>query len=682
MAKSKRPDNVKFVKVRSNKEFTYLILKLMREHKNEWIGYDLETTGAKDYFSTVVGGALSTRDKDGSITCYYIPINHKRISNVTFTLLPPPSTPEEAKADKHISPITYEKELVENQVDEYLFTRGISALADSKDHILIGHNIKYDLVKLLYLQSKHNLLGKKYIRCKTLDTQAAAYLLHYGYNGGSLKLKERVKHDIGYVYGKTLDDLNDGDHTKNDLIPIEEMCDYCCDDVWVLFPLLDFYYSRFGSSRVHKNKRYVFEKIECPTIPVLACLEHTGVIVDPQKIESANISFSYELEEIDKKLLSILGKENDTEFNLNSTQQLSQLLFDDLKWFIPLDTYERGSSGYYSTATNVLNDLVFYADTNLAGKGLEVCELLLERSSLSQLIKTYTRSMPGKIDKDGRLRCNFNQFVTITNRLSASGPNLQNIPSRTERGKRIRKAFIAKTGWIFGSADYSQMEKRIEAYLSQDPMLLKIFKENLDIHTITAEGAGFIDKFGPEKGRNYGKTLNYQVSYGAGIKAISEALRLSYRQTKKFYDKYFETYAGTVDYKNKIKRQVETYGFTSSLSGNTRNYFRELKNDIYWFTAACNHPMQTTSADVMKMGMRRFYDWSVEKGYLFNRLNMLLVVHDELDYECEPRIEGEVSDAVKYCLESVNILVPNEQYPEGVDLPATVITGPNWAACH
>ena len=400
----------------------------------------------------------------------------------------------------------------------------------------------------------------------------------------------------------------------------------------------------------------LLREMELPLSRVLIRMERNGITVDRNKLEEMSESIEGELKALSRKMFEAAGEE----FNLNSPKQLSRILFDKLE----LPPQKKTKTGY-STDVGVLRAL---ADRH------PLPALILQYRGLFKLKSTYIDALPALINpKGGRIHTTFHQVVTATGRLSSSSPNLQNIPVRTELGRKIRDAFIPRPeSWVFLSADYSQIDLRVLAHLSEDPLLLEAFGNDEDIHAFTASQI-FNVKIGevtPEM-RRRAKTVNFGIIYGMGAYGLSRDLEISYQEAQAFIDAYFERYVGVTDYIKKELVRAKERGYVTTIF-HRRRYLPELESpqeNIRRFgeRTAINTPIQGSAADIIKLAMIKI-DRRVEKEGFSAR--MLLQIHDELLFEVPGKELESLSRMVREEMEGVMKLK--------VDLKCDLKTGKNW----
>lgn len=402
--------------------------------------------------------------------------------------------------------------------------------------------------------------------------------------------------------------------------------------------------------RVYK----VYTELDLPLIPVLYKMENKGMLIDREYFAKLQTEYAAEVEEIEKQIYDVAGKE----FNMNSPVQLSEVLFVDLK--LPVKGIKKTTKGY-STGAKELDKL----------KGLHpIIELIVKYREAAKLLSTYITPIPNIADTEGRIHTTFTQNVTATGRLSSVNPNLQNIPVRTEEGKRIRAGFVAPEGKVLVSADYSQFELRLAAVLAGDQALIDDFNADIDIHTKTAAEAFHVpfDKVTKAQ-RRAAKVINFGVLYGMSVKGLAEAAKMTIAEAKGFIDNYFELRAPIKRKLEEILKQAREQGYVETYYGRRRPT-PDVKSSNFLIRqaaerAAQNMPIQGTEADLMKRAMI-----NVDKA-LPDGADMIMQVHDSLMVECDEKIASEVCKILKQEMEAVA--------PElKIKLAVEVTVGKNW----
>lgn len=474
-----------------------------------------------------------------------------------------------------------------------------------------AHNAKYDLTVL----QEHGIP----VRNLAFDTMIAAYLL----NEKALGLKDLAFTRLGLQMTPIHDLIGKG-KGQIDMaqVALEKVAPYACADAAVTYRLMQLFEPELREQGLWP----LFSEVEMPLVPVLIQMERDGVALDVALLKAMSRDLFQRISELEEQIYQEVGHR----FNINSTQQLGAVLFEELK----LDKVKRTKTGY-STDSSVLEEL--------RGKH-PVIDLILEHRQLVKIKSTYVDALPSLVDpRDNRVHTDFNQTATATGRLSSSNPNLQNIPTRTELGKRVRTAFIAAPGYLLLSADYSQVELRILAHISQDKTLLETFARGEDIHAATAAAIFGVklDEVTPVQ-RRIAKSINFGIVYGMGDYGLAQRTDLDQKDAARFIKDYFARHPGVKQYLEETKRKARELGYVTTLMGR-RRYLPEIKSSNRTLVAAAermavNMPIQGTAADIIKIAMVRLYQAMQEQGL---RSRMILQVHDELLFEV-PQDEVEV----------------------------------------
>jgi DNA polymerase-1 len=401
----------------------------------------------------------------------------------------------------------------------------------------------------------------------------------------------------------------------------------------------------------------VYDNIDLPLAPVLAVMERHGIRVDPAALATMSVSMETEIRSLERCIWELAG----SEFNINSPPQLAEILFDKMNL---APSAKRGRARARSTAADVLNELALLH---------ELPRKVLEYRELAKLKSTYVDALPPLIEPGtGRLHTRFSQTGAATGRLSSSEPNLQNIPVRTELSRQIRAAFVAEPGWTLLSADYSQIELRILAHFSQDPVLVEAFRTSQDIHSRTAQevfGVGPLAQ--TSEHRRAAKVINFGIIYGLSPFGLAQNLQIDQKEAAKFISAYFERYRGVKEYLDRGLEEVRRTGFTRTLLGRRRP-IPEISSPQFNLRnlaerTALNTPLQGTAADLIKLAMIRIQQ---QLESLRLRSRMILQVHDELLFEAPPEELGQLSAIVRPAMEQV--------YPLSVPLVVDLKSGANW----
>ncbi len=483
---------------------------------------------------------------------------------------------------------------------------------------LVAHNLKYDYSVFL--------AGGVQLSAQYFDTMLAHYLLEPEEKHGLDVLSRRyLNTEIG-DFEKTLDGKIDFSE-----VPLEKAAQYSGLDAWSTYKL----YEHFKEDLKRESLENIFDKIEMPIVPILAHMEWNGVFVDIEILSTLSAEYSQELEKIEKEIFKTVGYT----FNLNSPKQLSQVLFEKLN----LPVIQKTKTGY-STDVFVLEKLAPMHP---------VPKLIHSYREFTKLKNTYVDVLPTLIEKDGRVHASFNQAVAATGRLSGSNPNLQNIPIKTESGRKIRKAFSAAPGHLLVGADYSQIELRVVAALSQDPALIKAFEKGEDVHRATAcEVFNVEPSHVTESQRAAAKAINFGLIYGKTAFGLSQELNISRAEAQKYIDTYFTRYVGVKRFMENCLKEAHQTHFAKTFFGRKRQ-IKDLdnKNAAVRNSAeriAMNTPVQGTAADLMKRAMIK-----VEKACEKFGAKLILQVHDELVLEVPQENAEKVKDELKIQMEHI-----------------------------
>ncbi len=518
-------------------------------------------------------------------------------------------------------------------------------LSDDKT-VKIGHNIKYDLLVL----ESHGLN----IEGPIFDTMIASYLLDPERRSHSLDnlALEFCRHRMIPYEDLFIKGDRERDITR---VPLERLADYSCEDADYTMRLKTIFEAALAESGLER----LFHDIEMPLCRVLQAMEREGISIDAEELERLSEEATAEMARLTSEIHDLAGEQ----FNINSGKQLQRILFDKLG----LQPIRKTKTGY-STDMEVLAELA---------REHQIADIVLQYRQLAKLVSTYFDALPRLVNpRTGRIHTSFNQTVTATGRLSSSEPNLQNIPIRTELGRRVRSAFIPEKEWLLLDADYSQIELRIMAHLSGDEALRNAFREGADIHSRTASRIYGVDEenVDPEM-RALAKTINFGVIYGMGARGLSRQLGIELDEAKRFIDEYFETYPGVKEYIERSKDSAREKGYAETLLGRRRMLHEIESGDgrmrSFSERIAINMPIQGTAADMIKVAMVEI-DRRIRADGLESR--MILQVHDELVFEV-PRRE----------LEQLRIIV-RESMESAVDLEVPIRvdigTGKNWLEAH
>ncbi|MDP3962668.1 MAG: DNA polymerase [bacterium] len=438
---------------------------------------------------------------------------------------------------------------------------------------------------------------------------------------------------------------------------LEEICEYARNNDFtkaseMIFAELD-----------KRGLRKVYEDIELPLISVIKKMEERGVKIDKGFLRGLSKTYHAELDKLEKKIWELAG----TEFNVNSPKQLGEILFDKLA--LTAKGLKKTEGGARSTRESELEKL---------RESHPVVPLIFEYRELQKLLSTYIDTIPPMTDENDRLHAHFIQSGTTTGRMSSQGPNLQNIPIKTDLGKAIRRGFIAEEGFVLASLDYSQVELRIAAFMSGDEKLIDIFRTGVDVHTAVASEVFDVplEKVDKEM-RRKAKVINFGILYGMGVSALKQNLGTDRVEAQMFYNNYFQKFSGLASHLDGIKADVERRGYTETFFGRKR-YFEGINSKIPYIKAmaermAINAPFQGTSADIIKIAMKRVDDYIEKEGY-GNDVFLILQVHDELVYEIREGLADKVVPAIEKIMEG--IIDPKDV--KGITCAVNSAVGRSW----
>jgi len=574
-----------------------------------YFAFDTETTSLNYMHAEIVGLSFA-KDKGNA---FYIPLAHNY-----------PNVPIQLNREKVL--------------------RALKPILENPNIKKIAHHIKYDM-EVLQNHGIH-LQGVAY------DTMMESYVLDSAsgnHNLDNIALKYLGWRTIKYedVAGKGAKQISFSE------VYIENAATYAAEDADVTLQLHETLFPRLQKE---KGLRYIYEEIEMPLIPILAHIEKNGVLMDSVKLQKQSLALENRVNELEKEIETHVGKP----FNLNSPKQLQEVLFNQLK----LPILQKTPKGQPSTADPVLQELAL--DYLLP-------KFIIEYRSLNKLISTYTKKLPEEIHpQTKRIHTSYHQAGTATGRLSSSDPNLQNIPIRTKEGREIREAFIAAKGYKLIVADYSQIELRIMAHISEDANLLKAFADNLDIHTATAaEILGIpLDAVTTDE-RRKAKAINFGLIYGMSAFGLAKQIDASRDVAQTYIDRYFARYPGVMAYMENTRHKARDRGYVETLWGR-RLYLPDIKSSQIprqkaAERTAINAPLQGSAADIIKRAMITLDRWLNTHEI---DAKMIMQVHDELVFEVAEDAVPEMIDVVRtHMMGAATLKVP---------LLVSIGVGDNW----
>ncbi|NDV65469.1 DNA polymerase I [Bacteroides sp. 224] len=519
---------------------------------------------------------------------------------------------------------------------------------ENEKSLKVGQNIKYDLLVLRNYGIQ--------VKGKLFDTMVAHYVIQPELRHNMDYLAEvylnyqtiHIEELIG-ARGKNQKNMRD--------LPPQDIYLYACEDADITLKLKNILEEELKKNDAEK----LFYEIEMPLVPVLVEIESNGVRLDTDALKTSSKHFTQRLQEIEKEIYKLAGEE----FNISSPKQVGEILFDKLKI---VEKAKKTKTGQYTTSEEVLE--------SLRGKH-DIIGKILEHRGLKKLLSTYIDALPQLINpKTGKVHTSFNQTVTATGRLSSSNPNLQNIPIRDEDGKEIRKAFIPDDGCLFFSADYSQIELRIMAHLSEDKNMIDAFLSGYDIHAATAAKIYKIDiKEVTSDMRRKAKTANFGIIYGISVFGLADRMNVERKEAKELIDGYFETYPQVKAYMDHSIKVAQEKGYVETVFHRKR-FLPDInsRNAVvrgYAERNAINAPIQGSAADIIKVAMIRIYE-RFQKEQV--KAKMILQVHDELNFSVPAEEKGYI--------EQIVIEEMERAYAMHVPLKADCGWGNNWLEAH
>ena len=590
---------------------------LDRIGKAELIAFDTETTSLDAMQAELVGVSLSV---EAGQACY-IPVGHNY-----------PGAPRQLAREAVLA--------------------ALKPILEDKNRPKVGQHIKYDM----------NVLSRYGVSIEgvAFDTMLESYVLNSTgtrHDMDSLALKYLGHHTVHYedIAGKGAKQLRFSD------IAIDDAAHYAAEDADITLQLHQHLWPRLEAE---PGLAYVLKEIEVPLIPVLARMEQRGVLINAEVLRKQSTEMAKQIVEIEKTAHAAAEQP----FNLGSPKQLQEILF----YKMGLPVVRKTPKGQPSTAEDVLHELAIE---------YELPSLILEHRQLSKLRSTYTDKLVEQINPDtGRVHTSYHQAVAATGRLSSQDPNLQNIPIRTEQGRKIRKAFIAPTGWRLLACDYSQIELRIMAHLSGDKGLLKAFKDEVDVHRATASEVFDVpyEDVDPEH-RRAAKAINFGLMYGMSAFGLARQLNIGRHEAQAYMDTYFLRYPGVLEFMESTRKSARDKGYVETLYGR-RLYLSEInasngQRRQAAERAAINAPMQGTAADIIKRAMITVDDWL---EHTFNKQDenarLIMQVHDELVLEVREDLVDEVKAEVEKRMSAAADLA--------VPLVVDSGSGTDWEAAH
>ena len=534
------------------------------------------------------------------------------------------------------------------QLDMTSVLFALSDLFADRDLTMVGHNLKYDLTILETV----GLLPQ----CRLADTMLMSYVLDAA--AGRHDMDSLAKRLLGVETTSYEDVCGKGaKQIRFDEVALESASHYASEDADITLRLYNQFVERLNQV---PSLQSIYQELELPVMQILREMENHGALLDVDILNAQSVTLGVRLEQLESEAQALAGRP----FNLASPKQLQEILFDELQ----LPVLKKTPKGAPSTNEEVLQELAL---------DYPLPKLLIEHRSLSKLKGTYTDRLPGDCDPaDGRVHTSFHQAVTSTGRLSSSDPNLQNIPIRTEEGRRIRKAFIAPDGWSVMAADYSQIELRIMAHLSGDKSLVDAFARGDDIHRATAAEVFDLEPmFVTDEQRRRAKAINFGLIYGMSAFGLARQLGIERAEAAAYIDRYFERYPGVRHYMDSTRAMAHEKGYVETVFGRRLTlpdiHARQVPVRQAAERAAINAPMQGTAADIIKRAMLR-----VHQALATSNLgcHLLLQVHDELVFEVRDRDLDPARQLIRLEMEAAAEL--------SVPLVVDIGSGESWFEAH
>ncbi|GIT86390.1 DNA polymerase I [Roseobacter sp. OBYS 0001] len=591
-------------------------------YERGYVAVDTETTGLNDMTADLVGVSLCV---EPGKACY-IPLIHKAASS---------------------DDLFGSDDLAEGQMPLETALEMLKPVLEDESILKIGQNMKYDA----------KIFAQVGITVAPIDdTMLMSYAMHGGLHGhGMDALSERY---LGHTPLPIKPLLGSGKSAITfDKVPLNDAVPYAAEDADVTLRL----WQQFKPALHRAQVTRVYETLERPMVAVLADMERAGIKVDRDTLSRMSNAFSQKMAALEDEIYTLVGRK----FNVGSPKQLGEILFDEMG----LQGGKKGKTGAYATGADVLEDLATEH---------ELPRRILDWRQLSKLKSTYTDALQDHINPDtGRVHTSYSIAGASTGRLASTDPNLQNIPIRSEEGRRIREAFVAEEGKTLVALDYSQIELRILAHIADIPALKAAFDEGQDIHAMTASEMFDVplDEMTPEI-RRQAKAINFGVIYGISGFGLARNLRIPRSEAQGFIDRYFERFPGIRTYMDDTKAFAKEHGYVETLFGrriHTPNIGAKGPQAGFAARAAINAPIQGTAADVIRRAMIRMPAAIVDLP-----AKMLLQVHDELLFEVDQGSQGALIDAARSVMESAADPVVH------LDVKLTVDAGegPNWAVAH
>lgn len=603
-------------KININNNENYICIENMSQWKDfftkiknsEIISLDTETTSLNTQCAKLVGFSIGWSDQ-----AIYVPLGHDDIKD------------------------DIEDDIILD-LDIDILLKDFKEICESEKIKKVGQNLKYDYEVLF----KHNIILNNIY----FDTLLASFVLDSGNHKHNLDFLAKKYFDHKCISFEDLAGKGVKQKTFNQIL-VKDAYIYASEDAYITYKLFEVLQDRLEKDVIAKK---LFFEQEMPLLNIIAKMELDGVLVDADELNKQSVKITKLLSDLQEQIWSI----TQCEFNIDSPKQLIEILYDKMG----LPVLSKTPKGKPSTSESAL--------TQLAGT-YEIAQLLLKYRHYAKLKNTYLDKLPGLLDENtGRIHASFHQTGTVTGRLSSSDPNLQNIPMRTPEGADIRKAFVARKGWNIISADYSQIELRLMAHLSEDESLIDSFNKNLDVHKITASevfGCKVDDVTNDQ--RRIAKAINFGLMYGMSAFGLAKQLNIGRKESQEYIDKYFANYPKVKDFIENTRTETLENGYVSTIFGR-KLYFPNLQSQPVArregvLRSAINAPLQGSAADLIKRAMVAL-DKLLRKNKL--KAELILQVHDELVLE----VPSDEVDLVKKCLNDSMINAANLKIPLLIDM--------------
>ncbi len=588
--------------------------------KTGFCAIDTETNSLNIEEAILVGVSIAIDEN----SAYYIPVNHKNLEN---------------------------NKRIKGQINEVELIKALQSICYDKSILKIGHNIKYDLRILDKYNLKFNSIADTMLLSYAIDNGITKHnmddLAYLHLNHTNIKFKELVgsgKKEITFDY-----------------VDINQALEYAAEDALVTLKL----YNLLNNRIKNEKSNFVYNEIDLPLINVLSSIEITGIKVDTKYLNKLSKEFEKESSILEKKIFKLAGKD----FNIGSPKQLGEILFIDLS----IQGGKKTKTGTFSTDSSTLS--------NLSEQGYEIASLILEWRELTKLKSTYTDALQNQATKDySRVHTSYGIANTLTGRLSSNDPNLQNIPIRTNNGRKIRKAFVCDSKKTLMSFDYSQIELRLAAEISGDNNFIEAFKNNEDIHSSTASQIfGISSKKLDSEMRRKAKAINFGILYGISPYGLAKQLDVTNSEAKIYIENYFKKYPKIKKYMDDQIAFAKTNFYVETMFGRRCNIknINDKNFAVRGFAErqAINAPIQGTAADIIKLAMIELNKMIINEEL---EVKILLQVHDELIFEIMESKKDTSVEKIKYVMENTHLEFKDFQVPLIVDYGI----GDNWGDAH